>query len=110
MTASFFLSLSQLVVGFVRSENNPPDVSLSTIPVAYYGANWNRTQKNIDVLARMQMVVLMQEDGHCWATCCPKRFDGLGQCGWRPGDPDATTIQGCDSSCQQHQAQEDVFK
>lgn len=58
----------------------------------------------------MQMIVLMQEDGHCWATCCPKRFDGLGQCGWRPTDPDATTIKGCDSSCNQHSSQENVFK
>ena len=45
-----------------------PDTSLETTPVAYYGANWNRSQVNIDVLAKMQMVVLMQEDGHCWAT------------------------------------------
>ena len=42
---------------------NPPDTSLSTIPVAYYGANWNRTQTNIDGLAKFQMVTLMREDG-----------------------------------------------
>ena len=87
-----------------------PDTSLETTPVAYYGANWNRSQVNIDVLAKMQMVVLMQEDGHCWATCCPNRFKGQGQCGWAPGDPDATTYKGCDASCEEHGSQEDVFK
>merc|ERR1712176_859374 len=78
--------------------DNAPDVSLATVPVAYYGANWNRTQENIDVLARMQMIVLMQEDGPCWAKCCPKRFDGFGQCGWKPDDPPATARAGCDSA------------
>ena len=87
-----------------------PDTSLATTPVAYYGANWNRSQVNIDVLARLQMVVLMQEDGHCWATCCPKRFDAGSQCGWQPTDPDATTYHGCDGSCNEHGSQEDVFK
>ena len=33
-----------------------PDTSLDTTPVAYYGANWNRSQVNIDQLAKMQMV------------------------------------------------------
>lgn len=33
-----------------------PDMSLDTTPVAYYGANWNRSQVNIDQLAKMQMV------------------------------------------------------
>ena len=85
---------------------NPPDLSLATLPVAYYGANWNRTQHNIDVLARFQMVVLMQEDGHCWATCCPDRMDSGPQCGPLH---DATTIKGCDSSCAQHAAQSEIF-
>ena len=87
-----------------------PDTSLETTPVAYYGANWNRSQINIDVLAKMQMVVLMQEDGHCWATCCPHRFEAGSQCGWKPGEPDATTYKGCNASCEEHGSQEDVFK
>jgi hypothetical protein len=82
-----------------------PDTSLTTTPVMYYGANWNRTQLNIDVLAKMQMVVLMQEDGHCWQTCCPKRFDHGSQCGWQLGDPDATTYKGCDAACEEHGSQ-----
>ena len=83
-----------------------PDVSLSTLPVAYYGANWNRTQQNIDVLAKFQMVFLMQEDGSCWAQCCPDRFDGPSQCG--PLHT-ATNIPGCNASCAQHGAQAAVF-
>ena len=87
-----------------------PDTSLDTVPVMYYGANWNRSQLNIDILARMQMVVLMQEDGHCWTKCCPKRFGAGSQCGWDVGDPDATTYAGCNASCAEHESQEDVFK
>jgi hypothetical protein len=86
-----------------------PDTSLATTPVAYYGANWNRSQVNVDALAKFQMAVLMQEDGHCWATCCPHRFDAGSQCGWKPGDPDATVYAGCDASCDEHGSQEDVF-
>jgi hypothetical protein len=52
----------------------------------------------------------MQEDGHCWATCCPHRFEGHSQCGWDPSEPDATTYKGCDASCEEHGSQEDVFK
>ena len=87
---------------------NPPDTSLSTIPVAYYGANWNRTQTNIDGLAKFQMVTLMQEDGHCWATCCPHASDPghSSQCGPLHN---ASAIPGCDASCAQHAAQSDIF-
>ena len=49
-----------LASGAAAEEINPPDISLDTLPVVYYGANWNRTQQNIDVLARFQMVILMQ--------------------------------------------------
>ena len=49
-----------LAAGAAAEEINPPDISLDTLPVVYYGANWNRTQQNIDVLARFQMVILMQ--------------------------------------------------
>merc|ERR1712166_119117 len=99
-----------VALGAVIALAKAPDTSLNTIPVMYYGANWNRSQLNIDVLARMQMVVLMQEDGHCWQTCCPMRFKGHSQCGWSPTDPDATTYKGCDASCDEHGSQEDVFK
>eukprot|EP01045_Picozoa_sp_COSAG04_P002201 COSAG04_NODE_78_length_28355_cov_17.016457_4_plen_271_part_00 len=48
----------------------------------------------------------MQEDGHCWATCCPDRFEGGPQCGKLHN---ATAIPGCDSSCEQHASQAAVF-
>lgn len=92
--------------GSGAAEVNPPDMSLSTLPVVYYGANWNRSQQNIDVLARFQIVILMQEDGHCWATCCPDRFAGGSQCGPLHN---ATAIPGCNSSCAQHASQAAVF-
>ena len=49
-----------LAAGIASAMSTPPDTSLATLPVVYYGANWNRTQENIDVLARFQMVILMQ--------------------------------------------------
>ena len=90
----------------LTTATNPPDTNLATLPVVYYGANWNRTQENLDVLARFEMVILMQEDGHCWATCCPDRFDAGPQCG--PLHT-ATDIPGCNASCVQHGAQSEIF-
>ena len=52
--------LAGLLAVAVWAGGHPPDTSLDTLPVSYYGANWNRTQQNIDVLARFQMVILMQ--------------------------------------------------
>ena len=101
---SWLLQLDALSRGVVAT--NPPDVSLSTLPTVYYGANWNRSQINLDVLARFEIVILMQEDGHCWATCCPDRFDGGPQCG--PLHT-ATDIPGCNASCAQHAAQSEIF-
>jgi hypothetical protein len=88
----------------------PPDTSLFTIPVVYYGANWNRSDANVDVLARMQMVILMQEDGSCWAKCCPNRFKSGSQCGWTTSDAPATSLPGCDATCSQHDAQSHTFE
>ena len=103
MPPSFVLALVASL-----STITPPDMSLATIPVAYYGANWARTQANIDALAKFDMVTLMQEDGHCWATCCPDAMTPkTGQCGPLHN---ASAIPGCDASCAQHGAQNAVFK
>jgi hypothetical protein len=59
MMALRMLALA-LAAGIASAMSTPPDTSLATLPVVYYGANWNRTQENIDVLARFQMVILMQ--------------------------------------------------
>jgi hypothetical protein len=107
----FTLRTGLLICLLALTSASAPDTSLTTTPVLYYGANWNRSQVNIDVLAKMQIVVLMQEDGHCWETCCPFRFNGThSQCGWSATDPDATSYTGCDASCAEHGSQEDVFK
>ena len=87
-----------------------PDVSLETFPLAYYGANWNRSAENLELLSRVQIVILMQEDGPCWHKCCPNAGNkslGRGQCG--PHD-DATTFPGCDSSCDQLGTQLNTFR
>jgi hypothetical protein len=91
----------------------PPDTSLRTIPVAYYGANWNRSQVNLEMLSKQRIVVLMQEDGGCWLKCCPDVVThGIGAC------QDHTTIDrpynaslnlGCNPTCDQHGKQTAVF-
>ena len=106
MSLALALVTASLWCAPAEAEVNPPDISLDTLPVVYYGANWNRTQENIDVLARFQMVILMQEDGHCWATCCPDRFADGPQCG---ALHNATAIPGCNASCAQHASQAAVF-
>ena len=83
----------------------PPDTSMNTLPLAYYGAQFHRAPSNIAWLSRMQIVILMQEDGACWKTCCPQA--GVeGQCG---PIHNATAIPGCGPECDQHGRQDEVF-
>jgi len=86
----------------------PPDVSLSTFPVVYYGANWNRSKDNLEVLSRMSIVILMQEDGECWLKCCPNATNRSqpGQCG---NLHNATALPGCGPECDQHGKQDELF-
>ena len=51
------------VIGLAAAK--APDTSLDTTPVAYYGANWNRSQVNIDQLAKMQMVSAAPRRNRC---------------------------------------------
>lgn len=81
-----------------------PDTSMRHLPVAYYGANWNRSDENIETLSKLQIVVLMQEDGPCWRKCCPTF--GPGQCGPLHN---ASALPGCDSTCDQHGWQSSLF-
>lgn len=92
----------------VAAPVTPPDVSLSTFPVVYYGANWNRSQDNLEVLSRMSMVILMQEDGECWLKCCPNatNISQPGQCG---NIHNATSLPGCGPECDQHGKQGELF-
>lgn len=92
----------------------PPDTSLATIPVGYYGAAWSRSAANIEMLSRQRVVVLMQEDGGCWVKCCPHRlphtYAGVCQNN-SEGMPiyNASEFAGCGPSCDQHGTQCAVF-
>eukprot|EP00035_Acanthoeca_spectabilis_P009557 m.168907 g.168907 ORF g.168907 m.168907 type:complete len:247 (-) comp14761_c0_seq1:680-1420(-) len=77
----------------------PPDTSLDTLPVAYYGAQWTRDDDNIDLLSRMQIVMLMQEEGPCWKTCCPYVGTPTYPNHRCNGSINASTMKGCDPSC-----------
>ena len=91
----------------------PPDTSLSTFPVAYYGANWNRTDENMEALSKLSIVILLQKDGPCWLKCCPHAPNGGGtQCGDPRGSipHNASKLPGCDPSCDQHGWQDSVFQ
>jgi hypothetical protein len=84
------------------------DTTLSTFPVAAYGARWgHRSDEVIANMSRMSMVVLMQEDGECWTRCCPHVTSVHGQCG---AFHNASIEPGCDATCDQHGTQLEVFR
>jgi hypothetical protein len=94
----------------------PLDTSLNTLPVGWYGARWpSRSDELIENMAKMTVLILMQEDGDCWTKCCPhagvKPSPSIGprtaQCGpWH----NASAEPGCDSRCDQEGSQLAVFK
>ena len=49
----------------------PPDTSLETIPVSYFGGVncKERTQENIEMLAKMRLIVIEKWEGPCWYEC-----------------------------------------
>ena len=49
----------------------PPDTSLDTIPVGYFGGVncKERSQGNIDMLAKMRVIVIEKWEGPCWYEC-----------------------------------------
>ena len=47
-----------------------PNTSLATVPVAYFGGNTKyRGQDNINMLAKMRIVMIEKWEGPCWAEC-----------------------------------------
>jgi hypothetical protein len=47
-----------------------PDLSLDTVPVGYFGGNAaHRGQANIEMLAKMRLVMIEKWEGHCWQDC-----------------------------------------
>lgn len=91
----------------------PPNISLATLPVAYYGSSYpNKTQAVYEMLSKQRVVILMQQDGdlsngHCWEKCCPsKNWDKIGRCqNQRIVKVNASLNPGCDPSCDQHRKQ-----
>ena len=100
----------QTLVAAVASPLLPPDTSMKTLPVAYYGARWlPRSDALIENMSRLSVVILMQEDGVCWTHCCPDRGKPGGhskQCGPLHN---ASSFPGCDSHCDQEGTQNTVF-
>lgn len=49
----------------------PPDTSLDTIPVSYFGGVncKERSQENIEMLAKMRLIVIEKWEGPCWYKC-----------------------------------------
>ena len=48
----------------------PPNTSLATIPVAYFGGTTKpRPQANLEMLSKMRLVMVEKWEGHCWADC-----------------------------------------
>ena len=84
-----------------------PNVSLATLPVGYYGASWiHKTDAQIGMLAKQRVVILMQDDGVCHARCCPHSHGA--NCG-NPPEFNASTLPGCNPSCDQKATQDAVF-
>lgn len=47
-----------------------PDLSLETVPVGYFGGNAaHRGEANIEMLAKMRLVMIEKWEGNCWQDC-----------------------------------------
>lgn len=47
-----------------------PNTSLATVPVSYFGGNaMHRGDANIEMLAKMRMVIIEKWEGPCWTQC-----------------------------------------
>ena len=104
------MSLAVVVLAAVAAR---PVANLDTLPVSYYGAAFTRTDANIDMLSKMRVIVLMQQDGPCWLRCCPFVDNATYTAACQPPTmvplPNATRFAGCDASCDQEGTQLGVF-
>ena len=107
--------LQVLLLLVAAARGSPPNSSLATLPVGYYGCSWpTKHAREIDFLSKMRFTILMQEDGECWKKCCPHQT-GPNACQSRslPGNGvpiyNASTFPGCDPSCDQHGTQDAVL-
>lgn len=98
---------AMLLLFAVAAQALPPNVSLATVPVGYYGASWvSKTDAQIDMLSKQRVVILMQDDGACHDRCCPNTHGA--NCGSAPMF-NVSTLPGCNPSCDQHATQNAVF-
>ena len=60
-----------IICSFGANAVTPPDMSLDTIPVAYFGGVncKERSQENIKMLAKMRIIVIEKWEGPCWYQC-----------------------------------------
>ena len=67
----------QLFLWAACSALTPPNTSLSTIPVAYFGGHKSprgsggRSPANLAMLSKMRIVMLEKWEGHCYDECFP---------------------------------------
>ena len=56
---------------YIVSAIVPPDTSLDTIPISYFGGVncKERSQENIEMLAKMRLIVIEKWEGPCWYEC-----------------------------------------
>lgn len=60
----------------------PPDTSLATIPVVYFGGvNASRPKKNLEMLSKMRVVGVEKWEGPCWSDCLYKGTNCGPNCG-----------------------------
>ena len=60
-----------IVLGVAASAITPPDTSLDTLPVGYFGGVncKQRSEENIQMLAKMRVIVIEKWEGPCWYEC-----------------------------------------
>ena len=112
--SAFRACLILLVLGLLPQQSAgggraAPNTSLATLPVGYYGALPARPAVNIDMLSKMRIISLMQEEGPAWPTCCPNyRLQTRGRCDSRVVNA-TQAYPACNASLDQHMYQDSVF-
>lgn len=84
LTSALLHAVALLQLAAVAGATLAPNTSLATVPTAYFGGNFAaRADANIEMLAKMRIVMIEKWEGPCWQKCL--------QAG--PGSPD------CSASC-----------
>ena len=101
--------LLSVAVSTLATPRTTPNTSWATLPIGYYGALPARPPVNIDMLSKMRIIALMQEDGPAWGTCCPHWMNqSRGRCDDHIINASATYPE-CNATLDQHMWQDAVF-